>query len=493
MNRLRRWSALTCLVCAAVAPSAWLHAEKPPDDKKAGEKSAEKWFEDRVVTVSPAQAPVPALRYRLYPSFMDRKEGNAVPIYLRFAHERPQEERNELREKPPAWNKLPLEKMPLDEVKKFLESHRLKYKLRQLDLGARRRIADWSYTLDAGDPIGLLLPDVQEMRMYAPLLVLKARVEIAERRYADAVRTLETGFSFSQQINEGPFLISSLVGIAVASIISDGLLELVERPDAPNLYWALAVVPRPLIDLRKQNEVEQKMLEMEFPILADLDRQRTPEQWEADLQRLASKLKLLRDLTGEPGGKEQKVEAPKLVPANDSPELPAAKKYLTEVVGLPAERVRAMPAAQVLFLHLLDSYNELRDEIFKAAYLPFPQSRAVSLEAEKRLKAAPLGTGTTLARYLLPAIPKVQLAQARIERKLAALRAIEALRMHAAAHGGELPDKLDDVKIVPVPDDPGTGQPFGYHHEGATAILTSRLPDQPLATTGLRYRVTIRK
>jgi hypothetical protein len=491
MNRLRRWSVFACLICAAVAPPAWLHAAKPPDDKKTGEKTGEKWFEDRVVTVSPAPAPVPALRYRLYPSFMERKEGNAVPIYLRFAHERGDARKKELREKPQEWNKLPLDNLPLPEVRKFLDGY--KYNLKQLELGARRRTADWSYTLDAGDPIGLLLPDVQEMRMHAPLLVLKARVEIAEKRYADAVRTLETGFSFSQQMNEGPFLINSLVGIAVGYQFSDCLRELMERPDAPNLYWALAVVPRPLIDLRKQNEVEQKMLEMEFPILADLDRQRTPEQWEDDLQRLGSKLKIIGGLAGEPGGKGPKLEAPKLVPANDSPELPAAKKYLTEVAGLPAERVRAMPAAQVLFLYLLDSYNELRDEIFKAAYLPFPQSRAVSLEAEKRLKAAPAGTGTTLARLLLPAIPKVQLSQARIERKLAALRAIEALRMHAAAHGGELPDKLDDVKIVPVPNDPGTGQPFEYHRDGATATLTSRIPDQAPSVSGLRYRVTIRK
>lgn len=491
MNRLRRWSVLTCLLCAAVTPSAWLDAEKPPDDKKADEKSGEKWFEDRIVTVSPAPTPVPALRYRLYPSFMERKEGNAVPIYLRFAHERLQQQRNELREKPPAWNKLPLDNLPLGEVKKYLDSY--KYKLQQLDLGARRRTADWSYTLDAGDPIGLLLPDTQEMRMYAPLLVLKARVDMAERRYADAVRTLETGFSFSQQINEGPFLINSLVGIAVGYQFSNCSLELMERPDAPNLYWALAVIPRPLIDLRKQNEVEQKMLEMEFPILADLDRQRTPEQWDADLQRLTSKLNLLQQLSSEPPGKGPKIEAPKLVPASDSPELPAARKYLTDVMDLPAERVRAMPAAQALFLHLLDSYNELRDDIFKAAYLPYPEARLVSREAEKRLKAAPAGTGTTLARLLLPAIPKVHLAQARIERKLAALRVIEALRMHAAAHGGELPDKLDDVKIVPVPNDPGVGRPFEYHRDGQTATLISRIPDQPLQTTGLRYRVTMRK
>jgi hypothetical protein len=475
----------------AAAPSTWLHAEKSPDEKKAGEDPAEKWMFDRVVTVTPAPAPVPALRYRLYPSFMERKEGNAVPIYLRFAHERSDARKNQIREKPQEWNKLPLDKLPLPEVKKFLDGYT--YNFKQLELGARRKTADWSYTLDAGDPIGLRLPDAQEMRIQAPLLVLKARVEIAEKRYADAVRTLETGFSFSQQLNEGPFLITSLVGIALANMFSDCVLELMERPDSPNLYWALAVVPRPLIDLRQANEVEQKMLEMEFPILADLDRQRTPEQWEADLQRLGSTLKLLQEISGEPGGKGRKVEAPKLVPANDSPELPAAKKYLTEVMGLPAERARAMPAAQVLFLYLLDSYNELRDEMFKAAYLPYPQARLVSLEAEKRLKTAPQGTGTTLARLLLPAIPKVQLAQIRSERKLAALRTIEALRMHAAAHGGELPEKLADVKVVPVPNDPGTDQPFEYHRDGATAILTSRIPDQPLATTGLRYRVTIRK
>ena len=491
MNRLRRWSVLTCLLCAAGAPSARLQAEKPPDNQKASEKSADKWFEVRVVTVSPAPAPVPALRYRLYPSFMERKEGNAVPMYLRFAHERSDAIKKQIREKPQEWNKLPLDKLPLPEVKKFLDGY--KYNFKQLDLGARRKTADWSYSLDAGDPIGLRLPDVQEMRMHVTLLVLKARDEIAENRYADAVRTLETGFSFSQQINEGPFLINALVGIAAASQFSDCLVELMERPDAPNLYWALAVIPRPLIDLRKPNEVEQKMLEMEFPILADLDRQRTPEQWEEDWHRLGSKLKLLQEISGEPGGKRPKVEAPKLVPASDSPELPAARKYLTDVMGVPAERVRSMPAAQALFLYLLDSYNELRDEVFKAAYLPFPQSRIVSLEAEKRWKAAPKGTGTTLARLLLPAIPKVQLAQVRIERKLAALRVIEALRMHAAAHGGELPDKLDDVKIVPVPNDPGTGQPFEYHRDGATATLTSRIPDQDPSLSGLRYRVTIRK
>src|SRR5206468_2155615 len=146
----------------------------------------------------------PALRYRLFPAALERKEGNAVPMYLRFAHERNDAWKKMIREKPAGWNKLPLKELPLAEVKKFLADYR--YNFRQLELGARRKTADWSYSLDAGNPIGLLLPDVQDMRMQAPLLVLKARVEGLEGRFADAARTLETGFSFSQQLSEGPFL-----------------------------------------------------------------------------------------------------------------------------------------------------------------------------------------------------------------------------------------------------------------------------------------------
>ena len=258
-----------------------------PADKKADADPSEKWLIDRALAVATAPAPVPALKYRLYPSAAERKDGNAVPLYLRFAHERGDARKKELREKPDEWTKLPLGKLPLADAKKFLDGY--EYNFRQLDLGARRKTADWNYTLDAGDPVGLLLPDAQEMRMHAPLLVLKARVAVAEGRYADAVRTFETGFSFAQQVGDGPFLISSLVGVACASQMADGLLDLAERPDAPNLYWALAVLPRPLIDLRRAMEFEQRMPEMQFPDLADLDRPRRPRSgtppWSASARR----------------------------------------------------------------------------------------------------------------------------------------------------------------------------------------------------------------
>src|SRR4051812_41774459 len=139
MTRLRRWSALAALFLLAGALPALHGQDSPPAEKKEGDKPAEKWLLDRTVTVTPAAAPVPALKYRLYPLTGERKDGNAVPIYERFTAERTSARAKQLREKPDAWNKLPLEKLPRDEVKQFLDGYR--YNFRQLDLGARRKTA----------------------------------------------------------------------------------------------------------------------------------------------------------------------------------------------------------------------------------------------------------------------------------------------------------------------------------------------------------------
>jgi hypothetical protein len=250
----------------------------------------------------------------------------------------------------------------------------------------------------------------------------------------------------------------------------------------------MTALPRPLIDMRKGMEFEQRLMEMEFPDLTELDRPRTAEQWDALLRaiRTTHQRLIINDKKTLPAG----VTAGD--PASASPDLPAAKAYLLARIGQSAEAVAAMPPAQVLVLHLVGVTKEYRDDYFKAMYLPYAQARPVAAAAEARLKAAPDTEAKRFAELLLPAMLKVLTAQVRLERKIAALRVIEALRLYAAAHGGQLPDRLGDVTIVPVPSDPGTGQPFEYKRDGATGTLTSRIPGEPLATTGLRYRVTVR-
>jgi hypothetical protein len=486
MIRLRRWSVL--VVAVLLTPAL-----------RAEDKPASPWAVDRSLSVTPQTAPVPAFKYRLLPLSTDLKEGNAVPIYLRLAYEQDDAARKYWTEAPRAWNLMPVDKVPFDEARKFLQDHR--YMLRQLELGARRRSAEWNYTADAGDvergPIGLLLPDLQSMRSYTPIQILQIRVALAQADFTAAAHHLETGLAFSRHVAAGPTLIHQLVAIALVSEFAGAVADFTERPDAPNLYWALTALPHPLIDLRAAEEWEYRMVELQIPELGDLERARTPEQWNGVLRRVRAELQLMAGLTTE--GRNPKIPDwfPKDVtagePAAKSPDLPAARKFVARSKGLSAEQVEAMPPAQVLLLYVMGTFHEDRDDFYRAAYLPYPQCFPLLEAAHNRLRDAPSSEAHVLSRIFLPALNKVISRQALVERTFAALRIIEALRMYAAAHDGKLPEKLNDVTEVPLPDDPGTGRPFEYSREGETVTLVSQVPGDPLPSNGLRYRVTIRK
>jgi hypothetical protein len=463
-------------------------------DKVAPDKPSP-WAIDRSLSVAPRGAPVPALQYRLLPLSAELKEGNAVPIYLRLTHAQNDAARKAWTETPKPWNLMPVGKMPLDEARKFLGDHR--YMLRQFELGARRRTVEWNYTLDAGDPVGLLLPDTQWLRHYAPMLILQVRVALAQGDFTAAAHHLETGFAFSRHVADGPTLIHKLVGFSLAAQFAGTVADFVEQPGAPNLYWALTALPRPLIDVRGPLEWEYNMAELQLPELADLERERSPEQWDAVLRRVRTELRNFFRESPE-GGKSKLPDwfpngsAPE-DPASKSPDLPAARKFVARTRGLSAAQVEALPPARVLLLYMVGTLHEDRDDLFRAMYLPFPQCLAVIEAAKKRLRAAPASEGRVPSRIFFPALEKVVSTQARVERNLAALRVVEALRLYAAAHDGRLPDKLSDVSEVPVPNDPGTGRPFEYRREGDTATLVSQVPSDPVPNNGVRYRVTIRK
>jgi hypothetical protein len=479
MNRPRLWSVLAVAATLAVAVA-----------KEA--KPTSPWAVDRALAVSPSPAAEPALKYRLLPLTSELHEGNAVPIYLRLVHEQNDAARKYWTETPQKWNALPPESIPLDEARQFVK--RMGNFYRQLELGARRRTAEWDYTLDEGDPIGILLPDAQNMRNYAPMMVLRVRLALAEGDFAAAAHHLQTLFAFSRHVARGPFLINSMVAIAIANQGGDAVADFIGRPDAPSLYWALADLPRPLIELRHALDVEYRMMELQFPELGELGRERDAALWDGVLRRFRTEVRRLIRYETEGG------HAPRLPentapddPATRSPDLPAARKFVAAARGLSAEQVEAMPAAQVLLLYIVGTYDRFRDDRFRAANLPLAQARPLLEAADRRLRDAPLSEGQALAHTMLPALDKVLQAQSRLERRLAALRAVEAVRLYAAAHDGRLPDRLDAITEVPVPDDPGTGKPFAYHLDGDTATLLSEVPGNPPPYSGLRYRVTIRK
>jgi hypothetical protein len=406
--------------------------------------------------VQPMPAPKPALRYALLPEVKELQPGNPVPNYLKCF--------------------MSQDFTPANETLG-------RAALREADRAARMDKPDWQLTLRIKtDGIGLLLPDVQKIRELAAGLQTRFRQELAQGRFDDAVVTAKTMFAISRHLSEHPTLIGDLVGIAIAFIAIGPFEEMLEQTGCPNFYWALTNLPNPMIPLDKGMDGERTFVLVE---LRDLDDRApmTPDQ----LKKLIEHIDKIRDLgRGKPEDKDRSTRAFLDARVKDEKIVNAARTRLLEF-GLLEEQVLRFPADQVILLDERREYEVRRDEVMKLMNLPAWQCEAY-LGGQKPSKEP------ALFEFFIPAVSKVRRAQARLEQRIALLRHVEALRLHAAQHDGQLPTKLSEIS-VPLPLDPFTGQPFRYTLEGNTAHLRGSPPPgaEKEPAYNVHYEVTIQK
>jgi hypothetical protein len=436
----------------------------------------------------PAAEPVPALRYRLLPELRDTATGNAVTAYYRAFSPEWQTYRQDKGwgEKIGAAMDAPLDSPTLREFAWVRHWHLLK----EVDRGARRSYCDWQLTDRLReDGIMLLIPDVSGLRQFAAPLAVRARLEMADGKFSDAARSLQTGFALARHVGDGPTLIQGLVAIAIAQTMCQQVETWVQTPGAPNLYWALSDLPVPLVDLRAPMQGERIWVDNLLPglrdILADPSRPPLP----------AETLRKAVQTLAQAGDQSQSGLGLSALTLGVT-RYPAAKRFLAER-GWSSAQIEAMPVLQAVFLQELFEYERIYDDLAKAVNLPYPQAITFLKSADDQLlKARQSGlSAPVMAQVLSPAIGRVFAGQARLDRKIAALRIVEAIRMHAAANGGALPDSLDSIQLVPVPADPGTGRPFGYTLANGVATLTApMLPGTPrLPANALRFELSIAK
>jgi tetratricopeptide (TPR) repeat protein len=86
---------------------------------------------------------------------------------------------------------------------------------------------------------------------------------------------------------------------------------------------------------------------------------------------------------------------------------------------------------------------------------------------------------------------RVHLLMNRLDRHLAILQCIEAMRLYIAAHEGRFPKQLSDITLVGVPDDPVTGKPFIFSRTGSKAVLEGPAPKGELAKQAIRYELNL--
>lgn len=343
--------------------------------------------------------------------------------------------------------------------------------LELLEQAARARRCDWSKITQElrTKGIGARLDFLQEFRAIVPLLAARARLEVLEDRPAAAVRTLGLGLRLAQRVGETPTLISHLVAIALTAVLLEQLDLALAHPQCPNLYWSLTQLPQPFLSLRRAMEGERGGAYGTFPALFRfvLD-PNGPLPTEEEMRAFPKTSDgAFRDI-GLSLAAAERLALGVAIQFKHA----GAVKYLSEN-GYPMEKLRKWPPLLVAVVHALVEYEEKLGKMLVAMEQPYwlavPQLDA--LEKELRPRALDVtAPAIPLSRLLLPAVGKVTMASARTERRLACLRAVEALRLHAARTGA-WPKTLAEVTAVPVPGDPVTGKAFDYRVEGDVAVL----------------------
>lgn len=433
------------------------------------------------LTVTPAAAPIPALKHRLIARDIDLQPGNAAPYYYRALMSAPRTHDALNKEFGEAWNDwyatggaVSIASLPVEQVRKAVELTRSPID-QQLAHAVVRADCDWQFgerSLQGPEVIAFLLPEINESRSLARFLALRTRLAIAEGRHDDAIAAMQMTYRLATDTAKPPMLVCGLVGIAEARIANGTLLELIAEPNAPNMYWALAQLPQPFIDLNQAARFEASFAARIFPLIRDAEKtDRAPDEWNRLYQQAVRDLPSIR---GAPGFETPNYELGAALLALVA--YPHAKARLIEQ-GMDRAKVEQMAVGQVIAIYSDRIAQRLTDEFEKLWYVPFWEMQSRSDEMEQRLRdTSAFGGGADrevipIMSLLLPAVQAAREGQVRLDREIAALRVIESLRMYAAAHNGTLPDRLDNIAEVPIPLNPATGKPFAYRLDGEKGIL----------------------
>jgi hypothetical protein len=290
----------------------------------------------------PTKASEPAQKYHLLPKSDQLTDADAVPLYEKALQSLPG---NFQTEQTSRWLKTPLDKLPRQQVQSTLQT--FKPTLQLLEQAAKCKRCDWSYEYVDDETQS---QNLRGHRMIVFLLALQVRFHIAQDQYDKAICTVQTGFAIAKHLSKGPTIVDGFMGVGMSAFICRQLEQLVQRPDAPNLYWALQRLPQPLIDLTELSKLE--------------------------------------DL------------------------------YIRE---------------------------------------------------------------------------KTHLLMNRLDRHVAVLQCIEALRLYTADHSGKFPNQLSDITQVPVPDDPVTCKPFVYSRTDSKTVLEGPAPKGATERDAIRYELKLKE
>jgi hypothetical protein len=462
------------------------------------------------ITVSPAELPYPLLKYRFNTYITETESGNAAPLYseawavyeqirTRAVKWKVYESEAYAKAKFPELFKLPEPKKGEEPVEKLLFKafplrHRyykihdvitaeeeaamfnsLKEVYRLVEAASKKRDCDWSYRVEHRG-FFTLLPHIQNIRELGGYLAEKAKWEIRNGNYDDAVKSIRLGLRLAEHVENSdmPCLVTLLVGVAIRGRTLEALQLLSSQPDAPNLYPALTQIAR-------SGNIYQKALQCEefMWMLTRRSPQKIQELFEKidgsnkeDCKVLVEELaEAIIELNYSNNSMERvdKNLVNDLVAGICVACYPYAKERLLKH-GLTEAEADKLSTYQVVTPYIVEQIQAAYDEVLVSAMVPL-DSKLVT----KELNVIAARADSPLSMYLgliLPAVDASRHAIARMDQFTDLLQITEAIRYYAAVNDGKLPESLDKIEQLHVNKiSTVTNKPFPYRVKDNTAII----------------------
>ncbi len=439
---------------------------------------------DNKVVISPSAEPVPALRYQFWPPQDQQQPANAMPYFSRavlMATTTRLRDRDLFfnADRDDRWLHSKWKPEYADEIREFLSHY--DNALAELDRGTNCMRVDYSIvnsSLSIDETYQVMLPEMQEARTLARLLRLRARLEMHSGRWDDFTRTMQTLFRLSEMTGRaGDFLVSRLVGLAIAGMGIETIEEACSLADCPNFYWALAALPDELLEVRGALDHEMQALGNLAPGLAkNPDTPIGAIAARTHLREIIRSVSALSSATGQSSDHDDR----SMLLLKGGLVMIANAEQSREYLGTQTrwgDQANELSNSECVLRAFAIEIDRAVSNFLKWTWLPDSirlQNAERSTEEMRRfIRSADndFNPAVTVMELFTPAISQVCRSEYRWKQAITQQATIQAIRDFAAKHE-RLPKSLDELTLPAWPD-AISGRPFGYElSSDGTATLT---------------------
>ena len=180
--------------------------------------------------------------------------------------------------------------------------------------------------------------------------------------------------------------------------------------------------------------------------------------------------------TNQPSEGEIAAEADAAFLAASLKGMAAAKRRLRDS-GTSDDQLNRMSVAQIMLVDARREYVKDKAKFHQSIYLPVPS--LIKFDRQWNDDHQPSANESNLGKKIFESSRPIHVKSriAEVQSELELIRVIEAIRMHAL-RTGKLPSELAELKSVPIPNNPVTGEPFAYQVTDGTAEFKLPTPSQ---------------